>query len=161
MIGRKVTTKKREAIWDSEKKAVINWRENIIIEPEELYTPDKDTTLNWRILAQLEGKGGTNGDVLFPGYHNDFHFMLGELIDSIKEKKFVHYKEPGCWIFDNNHSRGIMVCKGYGSDDHGRTGSIMECRYPLLKADAREYATNFFSGLTYIAQVKEKVVSKR
>jgi len=155
MIGRKVSKEEADKRWSSNEKGVINWKERLIIEPSELYTPDKPTTLNWEVLAGLERKSGVNGDILLPGYCNDFIFFLGELIDNAPKERFSKQIEPGCWITYGHYTGGIEVYKERTSDHHGRGEWVPEARYPMKREDIEGYVKYFLNrcGAVYAAQI--------
>ena len=156
MKGKKVSRKECDKRYNSQKKGVVYLRESRIIEPSELYTPRRSTTLDWKLLSGIQKNSGTNGSILLPGYKSDFEGMLCELIDGAPEGLFSKYVKPGVWMFSNVWSMGIVVHNGSSLGPYGMD-SIEEMRYPLLEADAVGYARNCFKGCFYVAQIKHDI----
>ena len=149
MLGKKVSEAEIDLFRASQKKGVIDFRENRIILPEEFYNKEERANLYWQELAEVKrGGSNLNGDIL-PTYLGGFDGLFIELLRELYKKNLM--SEGSLCAGDY-----VLIPVGGIDVNPGKYPHTAVTFYPRVREDAEEYAKYFFGDASYpvyVAQV--------
>jgi len=162
LLGRNATQFEIDNWRDLNFPHVYNWKEKIIILPEEFFNTQGPESLYWKQLAEIRSKTGLNGSVLCRNIGvqaKSFDGLLEVLFEELvkKERMTAEDSKEGDYLVNG---RGIEINYPEGLDFHGRRAFSSKFYYLRIKEDALSYSRAFKRGLITITQVVDKVIGE-